>query len=290
MSETEIRNKKYVNIEEWDNKSILSGLMESQQKAFDSVKNSLGEIEIAVSLAVKKIQKYKSSQIVYVGSGTSGRIGMLDGVELIPTFGWPNNRLKFCFSGKDVSKPSEGSEDDIELAKNDFQKSNITSNDVVICVAASGTTKYTVAILEMAKKIGAMTIAIFNNNKSTLLNKADVKIYLSSGSEFLAGSTRLAAGTSQKITLNLFSTCLMIRLHKVYKGFMVDMKVSNAKLRKRAENMLSEITSCDISRAHEILLETNYNIKLSILMLNNYSKGEAIKLLNDNDGNLNSIL
>ncbi|MDC1184824.1 N-acetylmuramic acid 6-phosphate etherase [Alphaproteobacteria bacterium] len=290
MSETEIRNKKYVNIEEWDNKSILSGLMESQQKAFDSVQNSLGEIEIAVSLAVKKIQKYKSSQIVYVGSGTSGRIGMLDGVELIPTFGWPNNRLKFCFSGKDVSKPSEGSEDDIELAKNDFQKSNITSNDVVICVAASGTTKYTVAILEMAKKIGAMTIAIFNNNKSTLLNKADVKIYLSSGSEFLAGSTRLAAGTSQKITLNLFSTCLMIRLHKVYKGFMVDMKVSNAKLRKRAENMLSEITSCDISRAHEVLLETNYNIKLSILMLNNYSKGEAIKLLNDNDGNLNSIL
>jgi len=290
MSETEIRNKKYVNIEEWDNKSILSGLMESQQKAFDSVKNSLGEIEIAVSLAVKKIQKYKSSQTVYEGSGTSGRIGMFDGVELIPTFGWPNNRLKFCFSGKDVSKPSEGSEDDIELAKNDFQKSNITSNDVVICVAASGTTKYTVAILEMAKKIGAMTIAIFNNNKSTLLNKADVKIYLSSGSEFLAGSTRLAAGTSQKITLNLFSTCLMIRLHKVYKGFMVDMKVSNAKLRKRAENMLSEITSCDISRAHEILLETNYNIKLSILMLNNYSKGEAIKLLNDNDGNLNSIL
>ncbi len=290
MSETEIRNKKYVNIEEWDNKSILSGLMESQQKAFDTVKNSLGEIESAVSLAVKKIQKYKSSQIVYVGSGTSGRIGMLDGVELIPTFGWPNNRLKFCFSGKDVSKPSEGSEDDIELAKNDFQKSNITSNDVVICVAASGTTKYTVAILEMAKKIGAMTIAIFNNNKSTLLNKADVKIYLSSGSEFLAGSTRLAAGTSQKITLNLFSTCLMIRLHKVYKGFMVDMKVSNAKLRKRAESMLSEITSCDIFRAHEILVETNYNIKLSILMLNNYSKDEAMKLLNDNDGNLHSIL
>ena len=290
MSETEIRNKKYVNIEEWDNKSILSGLMESQQKAFDTVKNSLGEIESAVSLAVKKIQKYKSSQIVYVGSGTSGRIGMLDGVELIPTFGWPTNRLKFCFSGKDVSKPSEGSEDDIELAKNDFQKSNITSNDVVICVAASGTTKYTVAILEMAKKIGAMTIAIFNNNKSTLLNKADVKIYLSSGSEFLAGSTRLAAGTSQKITLNLFSTCLMIRLNKVYKGFMVDMKVSNAKLRKRAESMLSEITSCDISRAHEILVETNYNIKLSILMLNNYSKDEALKLLNDNDGNLHSIL
>ena len=107
MSETEVRNINYAKIEEWDNASILSGLMKSQQKAFDSVKNSLGEIENAVSLAVKKIQKHSSSKIVYVGSGTSGRIGMLDGVELIPTFGWSKERLKFCFSGKDVSKPSE---------------------------------------------------------------------------------------------------------------------------------------------------------------------------------------
>ena len=289
MSETEIRNKKYIDVEEWDNESILSGLMDSQYKAFDAVKSSLGEIEKAVSLAVTKLQKYPSSQIVYVGSGTSGRIGILDGVELIPTFGWPNERLKFCFSGKDLSKPSEKSEDDIELARNDFNKSNITSSDVVICIAASGTTKYTVSILEMAKKIGALTIAIFNN-KSSLLNNADAKIYLSSGSEFLAGSTRLAAGTSQKITLNLFSTCLMIRLHKVYKGFMVDMKVTNSKLRNRAEKMVSEITACDLSKARKILVDTNYNIKLSILMLNNYSKEEALKLLHQSSGNLHNIL
>ena len=289
MSETEIRNKKYINIEEWNNESILSGLMDSQYKAFDAVKSSLGEIAKAVSLAVTKLQKYPSSQIVYVGSGTSGRIGILDGVELIPTFGWPNERLKFCFSGKDLSKPSEKSEDDIELARNDFNKSNITSSDVVICIAASGTTKYTVSILEMAKKIGALTIAIFNN-KSSLLNNADAKIYLSSGSEFLAGSTRLAAGTSQKITLNLFSTCLMIRLHKVYKGFMVDMKVTNSKLRNRAEKMVSEITACDLSKARKILVDTNYNIKLSILILNNYSKEEALKLLHQSSGNLHNIL
>ena len=289
MSETEVRNINYANIEKWDNTSILSGLMKSQQKAFDSVKNSLGEIENAVSLALQRLQNYSSSKIVYVGSGTSGRMGMLDGVELIPTFGWPNERLKFCFSGKDLSKPSEKSEDDIELARNDFNKSNITSSDVVICIAASGTTKYTVSILEMAKKIGALTIAIFNN-KSSLLNNADAKIYLSSGSEFLAGSTRLAAGTSQKITLNLFSTCLMIRLHKVYKGFMVDMKVTNSKLRNRAEKMVSEITACDLSKARKILVDTNYNIKLSILMLNNYSKEEALKLLHQSSGNLHNIL
>ena len=289
MSETEIRNKNYIDIEEWDNKSILLGLMDSQHKAFNAVKSSLGEIENAVSLALKRLQKHSSSQIVYVGSGTSGRIGMLDGVELIPTFGWPNERLKFCFSGKDLSKPSEKSEDDIELARNDFNKSNITSSDVVICIAASGTTKYTVAILEMAKKIGALTIAIFNN-KSSLLNNADVKIYLSSGSEFLAGSTRLAAGTSQKITLNLFSTLLMIRLNKVYKGFMVDMKVTNSKLRNRAEYVVSEITASDISKARKILIDTNYNIKLSILMLNNYSKEKALKLLHQSSGNLHNIL
>ena len=290
MSETETRNKKYMNIEEWDNKSILSGLMESQNKAFTAVKSSLGEIEKAVSLAVEKINSHSSSKIIYVGSGTSGRIGMLDGVELIPTFGWPSDRLKFCFSGKDVSKPSEGSEDDIELARNDFNKSNVSLNDVVICIAASGTTKYTVTILEMAKKMGSLTIAIFNNNKSSLLDSADIKIYLPSGAEFVAGSTRLSAGTSQKISLNLFSTCLMIRLHKVYKGFMVDMKVTNTKLRNRAESMVAEITSCDLSKAREILVKANYNIKLAILMLNNFSKEDSIKLLNDSGGNLHSVL
>ena len=290
MSETETRNKKYMNIEEWDNKSILSGLMESQNKAFTAVKSSLGEIEKAVSLAVAKINSHSSSKIIYVGSGTSGRIGMLDGVELIPTFGWPSDRLKFCFSGKDVSKPSEGSEDDIELARNDFNKSNILSNDVVICIAASGTTKYTVTILEMAKKMGSLTIAIFNNNKSSLLNSADIKIYLPSGAEIVAGSTRLSAGTSQKISLNLFSTCLMIRLHKVYKGFMVDLKVTNTKLRNRAERMVAEITSCDLPKAREILVKANYNIKLAILMLNNFSKEDSIKLLNDSGGNLHSVL
>ena len=290
MSETEIRNKKYIDVEEWNNESILSGLLDSQYKAFDAVKSSLGEIENAVSLAVTKLQKFPSSQIVYVGSGTSGRIGILDGVELIPTFGWPDERLKFCYSGKNLSKPSEKSEDDIELAKNDFNKSNITSSDVVICIAASGTTKYTLTILEMAKQIGALTIAIFNNNQSSLLDNADEKIYLKTGSEFLAGSTRLTAGTSQKITLNLFSTCLMIRLNKVYKGFMVDMKVTNSKLRNRAENMVTDITSCDPTKAREILVDTNYNIKLSILMLNNYSKEEALQLLNQNNGNLHNIL
>ena len=136
MSETEIRNKNHIDIEEWDNKSILLGLMDSQHKAFNAVKSSLSEIENAVSLALQRLQNYSSSKIVYVGSGTSGRMGMLDGVELIPTFGWPNERLKFCFSGNNLSKPSEKSEDDIQIAKNDFKMKFVNNNSAITHKAA----------------------------------------------------------------------------------------------------------------------------------------------------------
>ena len=289
MYETEIRNNEFENIEKWSNELILKRMLESQRNAFDAVKNNLKPIEKAVSLAVKKLKNY-NSKIVYVGAGTSGRIGILDGVELIPTFGWPKNRVNFCFSGIDVKKASEGSEDNIKLALKHFKEVDITEHDVVLFLAASGSTIYTNTILEKSKSLGALTVSFSNNKKSKLLESSDVSIYLNTGHEFLAGSTRLSAGTSQKIALNLFSTCLMIRLNKVYKGFMVDMKVTNSKLRNRAENMVTEITASDPTKAREILDDTNYNIKLSILMLNNYSKEEALKLLHQSSGNLHNIL
>ena len=289
MYETEIRNKEFENIEKWNNELILKRMLESQRNAFDAVKNNLKPIEKAVSLAVKKLKNY-NSKIVYVGAGTSGRIGILDGVELIPTFGWPENRVDFCFSGIDVKKASEGSEDNIELALKHFKEVNITEHDVVLCLAASGSTIYTNTILEKSKSLGALTVSFSNNKKSKLLQSSDVSIYLNTGHEFLAGSTRLSAGTSQKIALNLFSTCLMIRLNKVYKGFMVDMKSTNAKLRGRAEKMLVEITSCNTSRAHETLIKTDYNIKLSIMMINNFSKKKALEALEKTEGNIDKAL
>ena len=289
MKETEKKNKSFDTIENWELKKLLEELLQSQIKSFNAVKNALNEIELAVSSSLKKIKK-RNSKIVYVGAGTSGRIGALDGVELIPTFGWPDDRVQFCFSGDDPLKATEGSEDSEELAVEHFNKKNINRDDVVIGLAASGSTKYTLKIIELSRNMGALTIGISNNKNSLLLNVAEMKICLETGSEFLAGSTRLAAGTSQKIALNLFSTSLMIKLNRVYKGFMIDVVASNEKLKKRSQYILSEITGCSEETAIKLLKQTNYNIRLSLMLYHNYTIEDAQKILEENDNDLHKIL
>ena len=289
MKETEKKDNSFDTIENWETKKILEELLQSQIKSFNAVKNALNEIELAVSSSLKKIKKI-NSKIVYVGAGTSGRIGALDGVELIPTFGWPENRVQFCFSGDDPLKATEGSEDSEELAVEHFNKKNINQDDVVIGLAASGSTKYTLKIIELSRNMGALTIGISNNKNSLLLNVAEMKICLETGSEFLAGSTRLAAGTSQKIALNLFSTSLMIKLNRVYKGFMIDVVASNEKLKKRSQYILSEITGCSEETAIKLLKQTNYNIRLSLMLFHNYTIEDAQKILEENDNDLHKIL
>jgi len=289
MKETEKKEVVYDNIENWETHKLLEELLQSQNKSFTAVKNALKDIEFAVSSSIKKL-KQKNSKIVYVGAGTSGRIGAIDGVELIPTFGWPDHRVKFCFSGNNPLKPSEGSEDSEELAIQHFNEKKINQDDVVIGIAASGSTKYTLKIIELSKNNGALTIGISNNRDSLLLNLAEIKICLETGSEFLAGSTRLAAGTSQKIALNLFSTSLMIKLNRVYKGFMIDVIASNEKLKKRAQFILSEITGCSEEIAVNLLIQTNYNIRMSLMLFHNYTIEDAKKILEENDNNLHKIL
>jgi N-acetylmuramic acid 6-phosphate etherase len=289
MKETEIREDIYDNIETWETQKLLEELLQSQTKSFTAVKNSLKDIEFAVSSSIKRL-KPKNSKIVYVGAGTSGRIGAIDGVELIPTFGWPDERVQFCFSGDNPLKPTEGSEDSEELAIQHFNEKKINQDDVVIGIAASGSTKYTLKIIELSKNIGALTIGVSNNRNSLLLNLAEIKICLETGSEFLAGSTRLTAGTSQKIALNLFSTSLMIKLNRVYKGFMIDVIASNEKLKKRAQFILSEITGCSEETAVNFLEQTNYNIRMSLMLYHNYSIEDAKKILEENENNLHKIL
>ena len=289
MKETEKKNKSFDTIENWEIKKLLEELLQSQIKSFNAVKDALNEIELAVSSSLKKIKK-RNSKIVYVGAGTSGRIGALDGVELIPTFGWPDDRVQFCFSGDDPLKATEGSEDSEELAVEHFNKKNINQDDVVIGLAASGSTKYTLKIIELSRNMGALTIGISNNKNSLLLNVAEMKICLETGSEFLAGSTRLAAGTSQKIALNLFSTSLMIKMNRVYKGFMIDVVASNEKLKKRSQYILSEITGCSEETAIKLLKQTNYNIRLSLMLFHNYTIEDAQKILEENDNDLHKIL
>ena len=279
----------FENIEKWDNASILKGMLISQQAAILAVEKASKSIENAISLAEETLKNDKS-KIIYVGAGTSGRIGILDGVELIPTFGWPEERVDFCFSGVEVKKTSEGSEDDKELADKHFKNTKIKKGDVVLCLAASGSTIYTKTIIKKSKEVGAITISFSNNIKSSLSQYSDVSIFLNTGPEFLAGSTRLSAGTSQKIALNMFSTCLMIRLNRVYKGFMVEMKATNIKLKLRAEKILSDITNCNLQKARKVLEENNYNIKLSLMIINKFPKDKAVKVLNECNGNLHKAL
>ena len=289
MVKTEERNIDFENIEKWDNASILKGMLISQQAAILAVEKASKSIENAISLAEETLKNDKS-KIIYVGAGTSGRIGILDGVELIPTFGWPEERVDFCFSGVEVKKTSEGSEDDKELADKHFKNTKIKKGDVVLCLAASGSTIYTKTIIKKSKEVGAITISFSNNVKSSLSQYSDVSIFLNTGAEFLAGSTRLSAGTSQKIALNMFSTCLMIRLNRVYKGFMVEMKATNIKLKLRAEKILSSITNCNLQKARKVLEENNYNIKLSLMIINKFPKDKALKVLNECNGNLHKAL
>ena len=289
MVKTEERNIDFENIEKWDNASILKGMLISQEAAILAVEKASKSIENAISLAEETLKNDKS-KIIYVGAGTSGRIGILDGVELIPTFGWPEERVDFCFSGVEVKKTSEGSEDDKELADKHFKNTKIKKGDVVLCLAASGSTIYTKTIIKKSKEVGAITISFSNNVKSSLSQYSDVSIFLNTGAEFLAGSTRLSAGTSQKIALNMFSTCLMIRLNRVYKGFMVEMKATNIKLKLRAEKILSDITNCNLQKARKVLEENNYNIKLSLMIINKFPKDKAIKVLNECNGNLHKAL
>ena len=289
MVKTEERNIDFENIEKWDNASILKGMLISQEAAILAVEKASKSIENAISLAEETLKNDKS-KIIYVGAGTSGRIGILDGVELIPTFGWPEERVDFCFSGVEVKKTSEGSEDDKELADKHFKNTKIKKGDVVLCLAASGSTIYTKTIIKKSKEGGAITISFSNNVKSSLSQYSDVSIFLNTGAEFLAGSTRLSAGTSQKIALNMFSTCLMIRLNRVYKGFMVEMKATNIKLKLRAEKILSSITNCNLQKARKVLEENNYNIKLSLMIINKFPKDKALKVLNECNGNLHKAL
>ncbi len=204
-----------------------------------------------------------------MGAGTSGRLGVLDGIELIPTFGWPEERLIYGLAGGETGlvRPQEGAEDSIEEARAFVDRSNIGAADVVLGLAASGTTPFTRAAIQAARATGALTISLANNPQSPLLEDAEHKILLRTGAEVLAGSTRLSAGTSQKAALNLFSTALMVRLKKVYRGYMVDMQLTNTKLSQRAKDMLVALTGCSQERATAALKESGNQIKLAVLLV-----------------------
>jgi N-acetylmuramic acid 6-phosphate etherase len=288
--ETERVSPRYSDIDLWEPGDILDALIESQMAAVAAVRPALPAIESAAAAMQARLSG--DGRLIYVGAGTSGRLAVQDGAELIPTFNWPQDRLLLLMAGgKDALLQSvEGAEDEIDQAARLVRQHRIGAADVVIAVAASGTTPFTVSCMREAKRRGAFAIGIANNRSTPLLMEADCPIWLDTGPEPIAGSTRMKAGTAQRVALNLLSTLLMIRLGRVYEGLMVDVQAINAKLIGRSENILRRLSGRSEEEVREALQSAGGNVKKAVLILHGCTAEKADALLEQARGRLRTAL
>lgn len=287
---TERPSPRYSDIDAWNAEDIAESIIEGQLAAVAAVYAARGDIAAAASAIHSRLIDH--GRLIYAGAGTSGRLATQDGAELVPTFNWPEDRLLLLMAGgRDALLRSiEGAEDDVQQARALIAQHAVTTADVLIAVAASGTTPFTLACLRDAKGRGALTVGIANNKASAILQEADYPIYLATGSEPIAGSTRLKAGTAQKVTLNTLSSLLMILLGKVYRGLMVDVRALNEKLARRSEDMLINLTGCVRSEARSALTRANGRVKLAALLLNGCDLDVAAEILDVSGGRLGEAL
>jgi N-acetylmuramic acid 6-phosphate etherase len=287
---TERPSPRYSSIDIWDAPDILDSIIEAQFAAVAAVRAARPAIESA-AIAMKERLRHRG-RLVYVGAGTSGRLAVQDGAELIPTFGWPEDRLVLLIAGgRDaLLQTIEGAEDEVDQAVRLIDLHQINVEDVLIAVAASGTTPFTLACLREGRRRGTLTIGIANNPSTPILQESHHAIWLDTGCEPIAGSTRLKAGTAQKVTLNALSSLLMILLGKVHQGLMVDVRISNEKLTRRGEHMLVQLTGCSDNDAHDALSRAEGSVKVAALLIHGCELEEATKLLNRSGGQLRAAL
>lgn len=287
---TEQISPRFVDLDSWPTADILAAMYEGQLVAVAAVRPALAAIAAAVEDAARVLQR--GGRLVYAGAGTSGRIGVQDGTELTPTFDWPPERLVFLMAGgfEALVHSVEGAEDSEEDGARAIAAAHIGSDDVVIGVAASGTTPYTIGALRAANEAGAVTVAIASNPDAPLLAIARHPVLVETGEEVIAGSTRMKAGTAQKIVLNLFSTALMVKLGRIYRGLMVHMRATNAKLRRRAEAIVREILGCSEVDAAQVVTEAGGDVKLAVLLGLGASAAHAAELLDRHSGNLRDAI
>ncbi len=287
---TETFSTRYQDLDCWPSPDILAAFYEGQLAAVAAVRSSLPAIAAAAEEAVVRLRR--GGRLVYVGAGTSGRIGVQDGTELPPTFNWPDDRIVYLIAGGEgaIMRAVENAEDSVEEGIAGIRDADVGADDVVIGVAASGRTPFTLAALAEAKKRGAQTIGIANNADAPLLDLCSHPILAETGEEVIAGSTRMKAGTAQKVILNLLSTLVMVRLGRVYRGLMVDMRATNAKLRRRSEIMVAQITGCDDATAIDALQQADGDMKAASLVALGASPDEARAILERHDGNLRQAL
>ncbi|WP_018688095.1 N-acetylmuramic acid 6-phosphate etherase [Ahrensia kielensis] len=265
-AKTELKSKLAQGIDTLDATQALAALLDGQLAAVQSLRSCSPAITKAAMAAASSIQS--GGSLCYVGAGSSGLMALSDSLELTGTFGVPMSQIKILFAGAPdtLVDMRGGAEDDTDLAISDVKGANLKAGDCAILVSASGNTPYTVAAQQELKKLGITTIAIANNNPSALLNNADIAIHLDTPPEIIAGSTRLGAGTAQKIALNMVSTLMGIELGHIHDGLMVNLKADNAKLVERSLSMVKDIAQCDLSTAKNMLQQAKGNVKLAVLL------------------------
>jgi N-acetylmuramic acid 6-phosphate etherase len=287
---TESLDPRYIDLDLWPTQLAVEAMLEGQMAAIAAIHSQVGAIARAAEAAAGRLGK--EGRLVFVGAGTSGRLAVQDGTELYPTYGWPMERLAFLMAGglDALTEAQEGAEDDADAARAQVDALAVGASDVVIGVAASGRTPYTVAAIERARAAGALTIGIANNAGSLLLDKAEHAVSVVTGSEIVAGSTRMKAGTAQKAVLNLLSTAIMIRLGLTYQGRMVAMRISNAKLLQRGRGMVQDIAGVDADVAATALEAAGNEIRQGVAVAMGLPLDKARALLEAHGGSLRDVL
>ncbi|MDY2631015.1 MAG: N-acetylmuramic acid 6-phosphate etherase [Clostridium sp.] len=282
---TESRNEDTLNIDKVSTLDMVKIINNEDKKVAAAVEAELPKIAEAIDEIVKGM--HKGGRLIYIGAGTSGRLGILDASECPPTYGVSEDLVQGVIAGgkEAIFRAKEGAEDSKELAVEDLKNRNLNENDVVVGLAASGRTPYVIGGLEYANEIGAVTVSITCNKDSEVSKVAKISIAPVVGPEVVTGSTRLKSGTAQKLVLNMLSTGAMIKLGKVYGNLMVDVRATNEKLVERAKKIVCEATGVEREKAENILKETDFDVKLSIFMiLSELNKDEAKKILDANKG------
>ena len=291
MLPTETPSDRHPNLDQYSTVDLVRAFTADQIEAAQAVHAAADSLARAVEAAAPRIAA--GGRLIYAGAGTSGRLGILDSVELWPTFSWPQDRALALIAGgeKALFVAVEGAEDDRAQGAADLRKLNPGKNDVVIGLAASGATPYVLGVIEAAKAAGALTLGLANNPGAPVTALADIGITLDTGSETISGSTRLKAGTAQKIALNTLSSSIMVRLHKVYGNLMVDVHPTNAKLYRRAIALTVRATGAGEEAARAMLESCSWKVKTAIVaLLNRTDAATAQAALDRAAGNVRQAL
>lgn len=288
---TEARNEATKKIDQVSTLEMVTLINQEDQKVAQAIEKVLPQIAAAIDAAAERFKK--GGRLIYCGAGTSGRLGALDAIELTPTYSVSPERAFGILAGgeKAMYQAIEGAEDSKELAIENLTQHQLTARDVVIAIAASGRTPYAVSAIEYGKKVGALTISVTCNNQSPMNQLAEIGIAPIVGPEVITGSTRMKAGSAQKMVLNMFSTGIMVKVGNIYQNLMVNVQPTNEKLMQRATNIIKEAAEIEESQAKEYLEAAQLEVAPAIVMAKAHVDFQKAKqLLADHDGRISEVL